>query len=89
MELSNEVVGIPHSKKSNQSEVAYRLAWSRTYLKKYGLLHNSSRGVWAFAKDPDNIAIVDEREVVRRVRDLFYQDKSDPKILMQKSLSKR
>lgn len=29
------------------SEIAYRLAWAKTYLKGMGLLDNSTRGVWA------------------------------------------
>ncbi len=29
------------------TEIAYRLAWARTYLKGMGLLTNSSRGVWS------------------------------------------
>jgi restriction system protein len=29
--------------KSNQTEIGYRLAWARSYLKKYGLLDNSAR----------------------------------------------
>lgn len=33
--------------KSSQTEVGYRLAWARIYLKKAGYLENSSRGVWA------------------------------------------
>ena len=33
--------------KSNSTEIAYRLAWARTYLKKYGVLHNSARGIWS------------------------------------------
>ncbi len=37
--------------KSSQTELEYRLAWSRTYLKKYGLLTNSARGVWAFTSN--------------------------------------
>ncbi len=37
------------------SEIQYRLAWSRTYLKGMGLLDNSARGVWALTdkgRDP-------------------------------------
>lgn len=30
-----------------QTEIGYRLAWARTYLKGMGLLTNSQRGVWA------------------------------------------
>lgn len=29
------------------TEVEYRLTWTRTYMKKVGILENSSRGVWA------------------------------------------
>ena len=44
----DDVVAQPHDpEKSNQTELGYRLAWARTYLKKYGLLENSSRGIWA------------------------------------------
>ena len=34
-----------NSEKSSQTEIGYRLAWARTYLKKAGYLENSSRGV--------------------------------------------
>jgi hypothetical protein len=30
-----------------ETEIGYRLAWARTYLKGMGLLTNSARGVWA------------------------------------------
>ena len=43
-----EVVAQPHDpERSNQTEVGYRLAWARIYLKKYGLLDNSNRGIWS------------------------------------------
>jgi restriction system protein len=42
--LPDDVVLRPHdAEKTNQTEVGYRLAWARTYLKKYGLLENSSQ----------------------------------------------
>jgi restriction system protein len=34
-----------------QTEISYRLAWARTYLKGMGLLTNSSRGVWALTDE--------------------------------------
>ena len=34
MELPDEIIELPHSNTSNQSEVAYRLGWTRTYLLK-------------------------------------------------------
>src|SRR5580658_7102756 len=57
--LPDEIISQPHDpEKSNQTEVEYRLAWARNYLKKYGLLENSSRGIWALtakAKDIDEL----------------------------------
>src|SRR5437763_1672496 len=48
MGLSDEVLAILHNpEKSNQTELKYRLAWARTYLKHFGVLEKSSRGVWA------------------------------------------
>jgi restriction system protein len=29
-----------------ETEIGYRLAWARTYLKGMGLLANSARGIW-------------------------------------------
>ena len=37
--LSEELAEAPHGD-SNQTELGYRLAWARTYLKKVGLLEN-------------------------------------------------
>jgi restriction system protein len=31
------------------TEIGYRLAWARTYLKGMGLAENSQRGVWSLA----------------------------------------
>src|SRR6185295_12147793 len=46
--LSDEQLEILHDPdKGSQTEIEYRLAWARTYLKKYEVLENSSRGVWA------------------------------------------
>jgi restriction system protein len=61
-----------------RTELAYRLGWSRTYLKKYGLLENSMRGVWALTPAGRTIDYVDEREVVRFVRELDKQLKLAP-----------
>jgi restriction system protein len=48
VDLSDEQLEQLHNpERGGQTEVEYRLSWSRTYLKKYGLLENSSRGVWA------------------------------------------
>jgi len=53
----------------NETEVEYRLAWARTYLKQYGLLNNSSRGVWALTEKAANVAAVDPEAVLKFVRE--------------------
>ncbi len=73
--LSEDVLTKLHDPdKSSQTEVGYRLAWARTYLKKYGLLDNSSRGVWSLTEKAKNLEAVDSSEVVRFVRALDKQE---------------
>lgn len=43
-----------------QTEIEYRLAWARTYLKMMGLAENSSRGVWNLT---EHGRLVDEADV--------------------------
>jgi len=68
-EISDEILQIPHGEEGAVSEVDYRLAWSRTYLKKYGLLENSSRGIWVLSKADIDVTKLDHIEIVRTVRD--------------------
>ena len=70
LNLPDRVLELLHNpEKSNQTEVEYRLAWARTYLKKYGLLDNSSRGVWVIKPEKRDITQIDPDEVVRFVRE--------------------
>lgn len=73
MELTDEQLNQIHNpEKGTQSEFEYRLAWTRTYLKKYDLLENSSRGIWALSPNGIKTETVDEKEVVKYVKE---QDK--------------
>ena len=70
-QLPDDVLAQLHDpEKSNRTEVAYRLAWARTYLKKYGLLENSLRGVWALAPKASGLEKINPRDVVSAVRAL-------------------
>jgi restriction system protein len=60
----------PNPEKSNQTELGYRLAWARTYLKKYGLLENSRRGIWALTARAKGVEKLNPQDVVRAVRGL-------------------
>ncbi len=68
LKLPDEVLEIPHGS-SSQTEVEYRLAWSRTYLKKYRLLQNSARGIWSLLSTTINLDELDPKEIVKTVRD--------------------
>lgn len=60
---------VPQNEIGGQSKVDYRLAWARTYLKKHGLLENSSRGIWALIDNEIDISALDPDEIVRSVRE--------------------
>jgi restriction system protein len=68
MSLPTAVLAVPHGETSD-SEVEYRLAWSRTYLKKYGVLERTARGVWAISPNAGDLTKLDPKEVVRSVRE--------------------
>ena len=68
--IPDEVLNQLHNpEKSNRTEVEYRLAWARTYLKKYGYIENSSRGVWALTNKAKDTPEVDPQEVVKFARE--------------------
>jgi restriction system protein len=69
MHLPESIVEIPH-KDTNTTEVGYRIAWARTYLKKYGVIENSQRGVWTLTAAGRSTPKVDTAEVRRRVKEL-------------------
>jgi len=74
--LTDEQLEVPHDpEKGSQTEVEYRLAWARTYLKKYGVLENSSRGVWALPPKGRQIDQVNPQAVRRFVQNKQKQDK--------------
>ena len=75
-DIEEKILSVPHNpEKSNQTEVAYRLAWARTYLRKYGFLENSSRGIWTLTLKAKEQKDVIPPEVLKYVRQL---DKKEP-----------
>lgn len=67
--IPDDILQIPHGEEGTTKEVDYRLAWSRTYLRKFGLLENSSRGIWALSKADINVSKLDHIEIVKTVRE--------------------
>lgn len=68
-QISDNILQIPHGQDGAINEVDYRLAWSKTYLKKFGLLENSTRGIWALLKPDIDIKTLDPEQIKRTVRE--------------------
>lgn len=78
-----EIVGIPpdqleilhNPEKGGITEIEYRLMWTRTYLKSFGIIENSSRGIWSLTPAGTTTDHVDEKQVVRFVREQLKKNK--------------
>jgi restriction system protein len=74
--ISPDQLEILHNpEKGDMTEIDYRLTWTRTYLKKYGLIENSSRGIWSLTPNGSAFEKVDEKDVVRVVREQKKKNK--------------
>jgi restriction system protein len=70
LKLGSEVTEVLHNPETDsRTELEYRMAWARTYLKKFGILENSARGVWALKKGRESEKI-DAKKIVRYVNEL-------------------
>jgi restriction system protein len=58
-----EIIDVLHGD-GPSTEIEYRLSWARTYLKKYGLLENSSRGIWAISNAQSHINEVKSKDIL-------------------------
>lgn len=74
--FSEEIVSLVHDpEKSNLTEIEYRLAWARTYLKQFGHLENSKRGVWVLTQQGRERPAIVPREVVAFVREEYQKNR--------------
>jgi restriction system protein len=73
LRLPREVVEQPHGDRG-LTELEYRLAWARTYLKKYGVIDNSSRAVWSLTAKGLETKAIEPQEVVKTVRAMLRAD---------------
>jgi len=68
MGLSPDVLAVPHNEEKGEgSEVSYRMAWARTYLKKMGIVINPERAMWQLTDRGRELGRVNPDEVVRQV----------------------
>ncbi len=68
LKLSEEEINEIH--RGNRSKLSYRMAWARNYLKRYGTLENSSRGVWSLTAKGRDTKVVDKDVVNKFVKSI-------------------
>lgn len=84
LKLSDSDVAEIH--RGNRTKVSYRLAWARNWLKHYGVLDNSARGVWALTPVGQRTDAVDKAVVKRAVSALVRsQDNGDQGVVSPQS----
>lgn len=65
LKLSEDEINDIH--RESTTKLTYRLAWARNYLKRYGLIENSKRGVWALTNKGRETSTVDQNQLKRTV----------------------
>jgi restriction system protein len=66
---------VPHGT-TGRTELEYRSAWARTYLRKAGYIENSERGVWALTPEGARVLAVDGRQIARDVAKQFQLERA-------------
>ena len=73
LNLSDEAINEIH--RGSTTKLNYRLGWARNYLKNYGLIDNSTRGVWALTEKGQKTDEVDQEEVKRYVNNKYREER--------------
>lgn len=93
-ELEDEVAGILNLTdkqvneihRGNRTKLGYRLAWARNYLKRYGLIDNSVRGVWTLTAEGRDTERISKNKIKRFVKGQATKA-GTKKVLKAKSVS--
>ncbi len=56
--------------RNSTTKLNYRLAWTRNYLKRYGIIENSTRAVWSLTQAGKSVESVDKDQINRMVKSL-------------------
>ena len=76
MGLPQEVADVPHGT-TGRTELEYRSAWARTYLRRAGLIENSERGIWALTALGSQTTSLDGRKIARDVARQFQTERAE------------
>lgn len=76
LQLTEKEVSEIH--RGNRTKLSYRLAWARNYLKRFGALDNSARGVWSLTATGMKQTEVNREDVKRVVQSLERRRENSP-----------
>jgi restriction system protein len=62
-------------KEGPQAEISYRMAWARTYLKNYGVIESTQRGLWSLTEKGRNLQSLDKQKI-KQASSKFYKNKT-------------
>lgn len=79
-QIPENILALPHGKNGSQSEIEYRLAWARTYLKKSDIIENSARGVWSLTLKGREIKTIEVDKIVSHYKE---DSKKNPSMLTE------
>lgn len=77
LNLSEEEISDIH--RSTDTKLSYRLRWARTYLKQFGLLTNSQRGIWALTSKGLLTKTVSSDDVAKAMKEKNHKNKNKNK----------
>jgi restriction system protein len=75
LKLPQAVADVPHGT-TGRTELEYRSAWARTYLRKAAFIENSERGVWALTALGSQTPSVDGRRIAREIAKQFQAERA-------------
>ncbi len=85
LNLPDDVVDAPYEGKApSRTDLEYQLAWARTYLKRYGAIENTQRGVWMITPEFSEVHSVDAKKLIKNVA--LKKNKNSDKNLIKKNL---
>lgn len=73
-----------HPPDNRQTEIEYRLAWARTYLKLFGIIENAGRGIWILTAKGNEASKIDPYEMkqfMKQIRTAKQQLVEEPTLV--------
>ena len=63
--------------KGYMTKLEYNMAWSKVYLKKFGAIESSERGIWSITEKGESLKKDQMDEVLKKARAKIYKDRKE------------